>query len=151
MNPWSLLSVEIVDRPGDAHVPSTPSPTRCHRLLAALETKIIDPTIVQQAHARMPGNPWGLSRRQLQVLELSVQGCNRKAIAARLNITLSTAAQHLASVRQRMELTTTAQVVIAWHRHYRIVGTPNSGEVADQILIKNLARATAELRAHRAP
>lgn len=149
-NLWAALATEIHDRPGTARHQRKRRKGRPQLPVAKstkAKTRLCESDTVVQAHNGDNGaTPWGLAPRQMQVLDMSVQGMDRTAIAAKLNLSLSTVTQHLTEVRRKIGVDTTAQAVVAWHRHYRVLGPKPAEYDKDNTLIANLQRA---LQAHR--
>lgn len=153
MNPWSLMMKPLRDRPGVARR-KEPKPAPCEKQRPVLTLvsvrppeKTMDEGVVKLAHTNMPLDPWGLTHRQREILDLCVQGMDRAAIAEKLAISLSTTSQHLAEVRLKLDVRTTAQAVVEWHRFYRVVGPRPADFDKDDMLIAKLQRATQALRA----
>lgn len=144
-NLWAALTMEIHDRPGTARRKSKSRKAKARLPVAKpakTKNRLCAPDTVVQAHSGDNGStPWGLAPRQMQVLDMSVQGMDRNAIAAKLNLSLSTVTQHMAEVRRKMDVMTTAQAVVAWHRHYRVLGPKPAEYDKDNTLIANLKRA----------
>lgn len=158
MNPWGLLTKPLYDRPGLLRRKEAPPHPRIAMKVIAPLTLVhpspppdkIKPQLVQQVRDEFPNDPWGLTDRQAQVLDLAVQGMERAEIASQLGISLSTTSQHLAEVRSKMKVDTTPQAVVCWHRYHRVVGPKPADCDKDDLLIANLTRATALLRATKA-
>lgn len=153
-NMWSALTQPIKDRPGTpshnaplAHKPAAP-PVRGP---APKSKETMPAEDVAKAHT-MPGvvdNPWKLSPRQMQVLDMMVQGMSPTSIARMLDLSKSAVSKYTTEIRERMEVVTNAQAVVAWHRHYRVLQPDRKSVDQDDTLIANLARVTEQLRADR--
>lgn len=64
-------------------------------------------------------NPWKLSDRQEQIMDLMVEcGCN-KLIARRLDIPVRTLENHVARAIARMDVGNRMQAAIRWDRYRR--------------------------------
>ncbi|MFN8052220.1 MAG: response regulator transcription factor [Acidimicrobiales bacterium] len=81
---------------------------------------LAEPTVVAPA----PGGQWGLTYRESEVLALLTQGLRNKEIAAALYIGSETVKSHLASVFQKMGVSSRTQAIAA------AVGTAAFGRTA---------------------
>lgn len=160
---WDMaraLTTPITDRPGtpcdDAPAAAPPRPGRgkAGRPLGAKDRgprkrryarRLAD--LSEALASDILNNPWGLHERPLQVLQLLVKGCKRPEIARRMGIRPKTVSQHLMTVRATMRVQTNTQAVLMWHRHYQPTMPPEYNK--DALLIANLAKATAQLRAQK--
>lgn len=103
---------------------------------------------VALAH-RDPLDPWTalLSPRQHQVLDMLVQGLNPATIARTLGISKSAVSKYCTEIKERLDVQTLHQAVVAWHRHYRVLQPSAEAGNKDNTLIANLARAIEQQRA----
>lgn len=148
-NVWGALMAPIIDRPGTpvgttSTVHSTKgTPGRApgcgkHTRKAKEHGAVHMPSeLVAQ---RDNGNPWKLSPRQHQVLDMLVQGMSPTQIAASLGLSKSAVSKYTTEIKDRMEVETLPQAVVAWHRHYRVLQPAAALGDKDNTLIANLAR-----------
>jgi DNA-binding CsgD family transcriptional regulator len=130
-NVWAALTNPVANRPG---VPIAYRPKPITR-------EVMPPELVAQAHERAPTDRMGLSPRQMQVLDLLVQGLTPTQIAPVLGISLSAVSKYTTGMKERLKVQTLAQAVLAWHRHYRVLHPDPQLGAKDQTLIDNLRRA----------
>jgi two-component system nitrate/nitrite response regulator NarL len=142
--------VVVIEPPegGDAHalacaeagaigtVPSSGSVDRLAEVLssAADGDAVFAPVVVAQlarrvaaltAARRTSALPSGITRRELQVLELLEAGLSNKEIAARLNVELQTVKNHVHSILRKLHVQRRSQAAAA----FRAVGGFGGGEV----------------------
>jgi DNA-binding CsgD family transcriptional regulator len=130
-NVWAALTCPMTNRPGD---PAGYRPKPSAR-------EVMPPELVAQAHSAAPMDRMGLSPRQMQVLDLLVQGATPTQIAPMLGIGLSAVSKYTTGIKKRLKVQTLAQAVLAWHRHYRVMHPDPQLGNKDQTLINNLRRA----------
>jgi DNA-binding CsgD family transcriptional regulator len=63
------------------------------------------------------GNPFGLTRREYEVLALLAEGMTNAEIGARLSITPKTADHHVAAILAKLGVHTRGEAVAVAHRH----------------------------------
>ena len=83
--------------------------------VAAGET-VLDPGVTQSA-ALKGDREHGLSRRELEVLQLICQGHANRAIAAKLGLSINTVSVHRANIMNRLGVHKTAELVVYALRH----------------------------------
>lgn len=136
-NVWSALTKPIVDRPG------MPAPEAVRA--AAREAQHMPAHLIALGHTRARAdkrdNPCRLPPRQVQVLDLLVQGLTPTEVARELGLSKSMVSKYTSEIRERMGVDTIAQAVLAWHRHYRVLQPDAKSGNKDHALIDNLQRA----------
>lgn len=137
-NVWSALIRPIVDRPGMPQPTAAPVEAPLGQAMSA--------ELVAQAHAKAaPHDTFaGLTRRQMEVLDLLVQGLRPGQIADELGLSASAVSKHCGDICERLKVHTRAQAVLAWHRHYRILQPDASLGDKDSVLLENLKKALDE-------
>jgi DNA-binding CsgD family transcriptional regulator/tetratricopeptide (TPR) repeat protein len=100
-------ALSIFDRLGAA-----PAAARLRRQMRASGVK----TIPRGPNAGTRSNPLGLTRRQIQVLELVVDGLSNPEIADRLCISAKTAEHHVSALITRLEVTTRREAAVEARR-----------------------------------
>lgn len=162
-NIWSALMNPVADRPGTpigvrqaVHTTrkvACPTPAAPRRLRKRKSTEHMPEEAVAFAHAKASlehtDNPWHLSPRMMQILDMLVQGMGPAVIARELELSKSAVSKYTTDIKERMGVDTLPQAVVAWHRHYRVLQPDASVGDKDSTLVANLARATEALRAQR--
>ena len=69
-------------------------------------------SIVSEPEVKRSGNSYGLTERELDVLELMVEGLTNPEIASKLVITRATAKAHVHSILQKLCVTTRTQATV---------------------------------------
>ena len=69
-------------------------------------------SIVSEPDVKRSGNAYGLTERELDVLELMVEGLTNPEIANKLVITRATAKAHVHSILQKLCVTTRTQATV---------------------------------------
>jgi DNA-binding CsgD family transcriptional regulator len=102
---------------------------------------IVKPLTKQQIHLQRQGgyrpNKWGLSPREIGVLEAYADGLACKQIGERLNISSKTVSTYLRRARIRMEVSHLIAAIILWDRETYVRPEPIT---AEEVLFYTLGR-----------
>ncbi len=63
-------------------------------------------------------NPWGLTPREIQAMELYIETCNIKSVAKVMNLSFDTIRAELRSVREKIGVEHSIQAAVKFDREY---------------------------------
>lgn len=63
-------------------------------------------------------NPWGLTPREIQVMELYIETCSIKSVAKTMNLSFETIRADLRSVRKKIGVEHSIQAAVQFDREY---------------------------------
>ena len=73
--------------------------------------------VIKIAHASTRENPFGLTRRQMEILELLIEGLSNAEISARLHISPKTADHHVSAILEKMDIHSREEAALLARAH----------------------------------
>ena len=73
---------------------------------------------------RQHQNPFGLTNRERDILQMATNGYSQRDVAKFCNVTEATVKFHMGNVRMKMDASTTLQAVVTWIREVEFADQP---------------------------